>query len=59
MRSGKLMTQSKPEDLIRAHNAMVCYCIRCGGDFLAMSSYCIVTRGSVYQIGLQARTRCS
>ena len=39
MRSGKLMTQSKPEDLIRAHNAMVCYCI-CGGDLLAMSSYC-------------------
>ena len=24
MRSGKLMTQSKPDDLIRAHNAQVC-----------------------------------
>ena len=29
MRGGKLMTQSKPDDLIRAHNAVVCVTV-CG-----------------------------
>ena len=28
MRGGKLLTQSRPEDLIRAYNAVVCvYCV--------------------------------